>query len=108
MGWFELADQTFDRVRRQYASAAGGVPATRAGQAIGARAFFVQVATYSNQASADRELATLKKQGVDGIRQSDVANSKYYVRIGPIPTYTDAKTLQARMTGGYADAFILP
>lgn len=107
MGWFEGADRAFEQVVREYPQDAGGDPARRAQAAMGARAFYVRAATFTSAAAADREVRELKKQGVSAVRFDDTAG-RSVVRVGPIPTFADARVIQSRVAGRHRDATIEP
>jgi tetratricopeptide (TPR) repeat protein len=103
-GQFEQADKTFAAVQQHHGSA---VPAQRAKEHQGARAFFVQLATYAQPGSADRAIADLKKQGVAAARVAG-PEGRAYLRVGPIASYTQALFMKNRFVDKYPDALIIP
>jgi len=104
LGQFTQADQTFASVGQFHPNT---VPAQRAREHQGARAFYVQLATYANASTADQSAADLKRQGVQTTRISD-AQGRFLLRIGPIASYSQAQYIRGRFTDKYPDAFILP
>ena len=101
---FEQADKTFAAVQQKHPSS---LPAQRAREHVGARAFYVQLATYAQPATADKAVADLKKQGVTATRvQSPQGNA--YLRVGPIASYNQALYTRSRFLSKYPDALIIP
>jgi len=104
LGWFPQADHTFNDVRQQYpGSEAAGRAATR----IGAKAFYVQVGAFNDNANAQKLAQSLAQQGLSAGVAVD-AGGRYAVRVGPAATYADAKMLRNRVAGQYPGAVILP
>jgi tetratricopeptide (TPR) repeat protein len=103
-GNFEEADQAFAKVQQGFPSSE---PAKRAGQHMGARGSQVQVGTYATPANAQNAVATLRADGVIGTQQAD-PNGRTVVRVGPVPTYDQARALKQRLAGKYPDALIVP
>jgi outer membrane protein assembly factor BamD (BamD/ComL family) len=103
-GNFEEADQTFAKVQQGFPNSE---PAKRAGQHQGARGFQVQIGTYATPANAQNAVATLRAEGVIGTQQTD-PNGRTVVRVGPVPTYDQARALKARLAAKYPDALIVP
>jgi TolA-binding protein len=103
-GKFEDADKSFALVQQHHA---GTVPAQRAHDRQGARAFYVQLATFAQPASADRAIADLKKQGVTATRVAS-PEGHALLRVGPIASYTQAAFMKDRFTEKYPDAVIIP
>lgn len=103
-GNFEQADKTFALVQQNHA---GTIPAQRAREHQGARAFYVQLATFAQPATADRAIADLKKQGVAANRIAS-AEGHALLRVGPIATYRQASFMKERFTEKYPDALIVP
>ena len=103
-GNFDEADQTFAKVQQGFQSSE---PAKRAGQHQGARGFQVQVGTYGTPANAQNTVAALRADGVIGTQQTD-PNGRMVVRVGPVPTYDQARALKARLAAKYPDALIIP
>jgi outer membrane protein assembly factor BamD (BamD/ComL family) len=103
-GQFDQADKTFAAVQQKHPSS---LPAQRAREHVGARAFYVQLATYAQPATADKAVADLKKQGVTAARvQSPQGNA--YLRVGPIASYNQALYTRSRFLSKYPDALIIP
>jgi outer membrane protein assembly factor BamD (BamD/ComL family) len=104
MNRFEQADKTFAQVQQRYPNS---LPAQRAREHQGARDFHVQLATFSTSTLADRAAAALRGKGtIPQVARN--ANGQYTVRVGPVRTYAEAKTLRSRFLGEYPDAFIVP
>jgi outer membrane protein assembly factor BamD (BamD/ComL family) len=104
LGRFEQADRNFAAVKQDFP---GSVPAKRAAEHIGARAFYVQVGAYADAANADKIAASLQSQGYRAARAAG-PGSRQEVRVGPAFNYADAKTLLARLQPAYKDAMIEP
>jgi TolA-binding protein len=104
LGQFDQADQTFAAVQKQHP---GTLPAQRAKEHAGARAFYVQLVTFKSAASADRESAALRREGFEPTR---VATAQGYqqLRVGPVNSYAQAMSLKTRFTEKYPDAIIVP
>jgi TolA-binding protein len=104
LGQFDLADQTFAAVQKEHP---GTLPAQRAKEHAGARAFYVQLVTFKSAASADRETAALRREGFEPTR---VATAQGYqqLRVGPVNSYAQAMSLKTRFTDKYPDAIIVP
>jgi cell division septation protein DedD len=103
-GNFAEADKTFAAVQQQFPNTE---PARRAAAHQGARGFHVQVGVFATPANADATLASLRTDGVIGMRLTDPAG-RNVVRIGPAPTYEQAKALKTRLAAKYPDAIIIP
>ncbi|HEX4792816.1 MAG TPA: SPOR domain-containing protein [Humisphaera sp.] len=104
LGSFPQADHTFAEVRQQYpGSEAAGRAATR----IGAKAFYIQVGAFSDNANAQKLAQSLAQQGL-GAGVAVDAGGRYAVRVGPAATYADAKLLRNRVIGQFPQAVILP
>jgi len=104
LGRFDQADRTFASVRQQFSTS---VPAERASQHMGAKAFYVQVGAFADVKNADRIAASLQSQGFHAARALG-PSGQTEVRVGPAYTYAEAKQLQARLLTGYATATIEP
>jgi TolA-binding protein len=104
LGQFTQADETFQSVERLHPNT---VPAQRAREHQGARAFYVQLATFASGNTADNAASELRKQGVTTSRVSD-AQGRFLLRAGPIASYSQAQYLRGRFAEKYPDAFILP
>ena len=103
-GQFDQADKTFAAVQQRHGST---VPAQRAREHQGARAFFVQLATFAQPTTADRAIADLKKQGVPAARVAG-PEGRAYLRVGPMASYAQAQATKNRFTTQYPDAVIIP
>jgi tetratricopeptide (TPR) repeat protein len=103
-GQFEQADKTFASVQQKHP---GSLPAQRAREHVGARAFYVQLATFAQPASADKAVADLKKQGVAATRVQG-PEGHAYLRVGPIASYNQALYTRSRFLNKYPDALIIP
>ena len=103
-GRFLDADRTFAAVQQQFP---GTEPARRAAAHQGARGFHVQVGVFGAPANADGTLTDLRKEGVIGLIVADSAG-RHIVRVGPVPTYEQAKVLKSRLAGKYPDSIIIP
>ncbi|HSZ56335.1 MAG TPA: SPOR domain-containing protein [Tepidisphaeraceae bacterium] len=104
LGRFDQADRTFATVRQNFPTS---VPAQRAAEHIGARAFYVQVGAYADSANADRIVASLQSQGYRASK-SVSPSGRQEVLIGPAYNYADAKALLVRLQSAYQDAMIEP
>jgi tetratricopeptide (TPR) repeat protein len=104
LGRFDQADRTFISVRQQFPTS---VPAGRASQHIGAKGFYVQVGAFTDVANADRIAASLQSQGFHAVRDVGSAGQTE-VRVGPTPSYSEAKQLQSRLASAYPGAAIEP
>jgi len=103
-GNFPDADRTFALVQQQYS---GTEAARRAAAHQGARGFHVQVGVFTSPTNADATIASLRADGIIGTHITD-AQGRHVVRIGPAPTYDQAKALKARLAAKFPDAVILP
>jgi tetratricopeptide (TPR) repeat protein len=104
LGRFIDADHTFSLVRQYFPNT---LPAQRAAQRSGLRAFYVQVASFKDQRNADAFVSDLRKQGYMPQQAIDTLG-RHVVRIGPVSSYPDAKRLQARIEGKYPGTLIVP
>src|SRR5206468_7033856 len=80
MGQFAQADQTFTNVQQLFPTS---TPAQRAREHQGARAFYVQAATFASPQAADGAIADLRRFGVNATRAAD-NEGHAIVRIGPV------------------------
>lgn len=103
LGQFVAADKTFTSVQQQFSTTE---PGRRAQQKIGAKGFYLQLATFRNTSNAERAVAGLRRQGVVAERTS--AQGMQQVRIGPMKTYAEAKSMKTRYAGEYPEAIIVP
>jgi len=103
-GNFPDADRTFATVQKDFP---GSEPAKRAAAHQGVRGFHVQVGVFGATANADGAVTDLRKEGVIALIVADPAG-RHIVRVGPVPTYEQAKALKTRLAGKYPDAVIIP
>lgn len=103
MGLFDQADEAFSRVQRLYP---GSEASIRSASREGMRAFFVEVGSFPNQANAEAAAAELRKEGYAASRTIDIG--RQIVRVGPIPTFAEAKAFQGRLRAQYPGAIISP
>jgi outer membrane protein assembly factor BamD (BamD/ComL family) len=104
-GQFAEADKTFAAVEQRHPSS---LPAQRAREHQGARAYYVQLATYAQPPTADKAVADLKKQGVANAARVDGPEGRAYLRVGPIASYNQAQYTRTRFLNKYPDALIIP
>lgn len=104
LGEFTQADQTFAMVQQLHPNS---IPAQRAKEHTGARAFYVQLATFATPQAADGAIADLKRQGITASRAND-AEGHSLLRLGPIGSYSQAEYFKNRLAGKYPDAVVLP
>jgi TolA-binding protein len=102
--WDE-ADKFFAAVQQQYP---GTAQAQRARDHQGAKAFWVQVATFGSPAAASTAADELKKQGLAAQLFVDTTRNAQVVRVGPLPTYDAATAMRQRVLGKYRDSIIVP
>jgi outer membrane protein assembly factor BamD (BamD/ComL family) len=104
MGEFAQADQTFANVQ---ATHPGTVPAQRAREHQGARAFYVQLATFASAQAAENAIVDLKRQGITATRASN-AEGHSLLRLGPLASYGQAQYFKQQLAAQYPDAIVLP
>ena len=105
LGQFDQADKSFAAVQQRHPTS---VPAQRAREHLGARSFYVQLATFAQPASADKAVADLKKQGVANAARVAGPEGHAYLRVGPIASYNQAQYTRTRFLSKYPDAVIIP
>jgi tetratricopeptide (TPR) repeat protein len=103
-GNFAEADQTFATVEQAFPNTE---PAKRAATHQGARGFQVQIGAYTTPANAQNALNALRADGVIATPQTD-PSGRTVVRVGPVPTYDQARAMKARLATKYPDALIIP
>lgn len=103
LGQFTEADKIFTSVQNQYPNT---VPAQRAREHTGVRAFTVQFATFATPQLADSAIATLRREGILAARQTN--SGKSIVSSGPIVSYQQALTLKAKYISRFPDAVVVP
>jgi tetratricopeptide (TPR) repeat protein len=104
LGRFDQADKTFAQVQSDFPQT---LPAQRAKEHQGQSGFYVQLATFSSPAGADRATAALRREGVLPVRLAD-PQGRQLLRVGPVQTYAQALQLRSRFTATYPDALIVP
>jgi tetratricopeptide (TPR) repeat protein len=105
MSKWDDADKFFAAVQQQYP---GSAPAQRAREHQGYKAFWVQVATFANPATASQHADELKKQGMTAQLFVDTTRNAQVVRVGPLSTYDAAVAMKQRVSKKYRDAIIVP
>ena len=106
MGQWDAADQTFAKVQQAFANSE---QAKRAREHQGARAFYVQVATYATPTLADSAVNDLKKEGLPAQRFVEQSNQTLQlVRVGPFSTYDSAHQTKQRVWAKYQNAMVIP
>jgi tetratricopeptide (TPR) repeat protein len=104
MGNFNEADQILVAVQEKYPDT---IPAQRAKEKYGAKAFSVQLATFANATAADGVINSLRQDGTSAARRSD-PKGHVVVFVGPVSSYQQALSLKARYATKYPDAVIVP
>lgn len=104
LGQFDAADRTFAEVQSRFPASEA---AQRARDRMGRRAFFVQLATYSNAQLADALIAQLTREGQSPRRVVD-ARGHHVVSIGPFGNFDSAKQARQRLAARFPDALIVP
>jgi tetratricopeptide (TPR) repeat protein len=103
LGWFSQADRSFQSVRTQFPS---GEPAVRAAAHEGATCFYLQVGAYKDFPTANLTVSSLRAQSLTA---AVVAGpDEEVVRIGPLPTFAEARAVQIRLASNYPSAVIVP
>jgi tetratricopeptide (TPR) repeat protein len=105
LGQWALADQFFQQVQQQ---APGTDVANNARMHEGARAFVVQVGTFTNPHLAIQAEQGLRASGINAGLSNNPSGGGVSVRTGPLPTYGQAKSLRDRLLGRYPNVLILP
>jgi TolA-binding protein len=104
LGQFAQADQTFANVQAAHPNT---VPAQRAKEHQGARAFYVQLATFANPQGAQTAVAELRKKAITASLASN-AEGNTLLRVGPLPSYGQAQYIKTQLASQYPDAIVLP
>ena len=81
-------------------------PASRAAQHEGATGFYVQVGTFTDFMNANRTVSSLKTQGLTA--EVVALPTEEVVRVGPLPTFADARAMQIRLIAKYPGAEVVP
>lgn len=104
LGRWEQADRTFLQLQRLFPqSSAAQVSRTK----YGARQFWLQLATFSQPALADKAIIQLQKEGFRPSRTAD-AQGRHIVRVGPANSYAEALGLKIRLAATYPGSIINP
>ena len=104
LGRFDEADRSFAQVRQEYPQSE---PAQRATTHQGAKAFYVQIGSFSDARNADTALASLRTQGFTAEKSTE-PGGRQAIRVGPAYNYDQAKALRGRLLGAYPAAIIEP
>ena len=107
LGWFEMADRSFARLP-------AGIPRLRARRprprrAVGQRSFYLPgrrllVAPKTPTA----EVTRIRARRLAATRGNDPTTGRQIVRVGPFPTYVEARAAQAQLARAYPDAIVIP
>jgi TolA-binding protein len=103
-GQFDAADKTFAAVAKEHPDTE---PARRAREHGGARAFYVQFATFASSQSAQKAAADLRAQGVAATTAAG-PEGRAFLRVGPVASYGQAQYYKTRFAEKYPDAVIVP
>ncbi len=103
-GLWDSADRTYARVIEKHP---GSVPAQRAKDRTGARAFYVQIGAFKEVTGAERTMNDVRLLGVAPVKSID-PRGLHVVRAGPFTAYTTAKATRQRLIGKFSDATIVP
>ena len=107
MGRFTDADSTFGLVQSRFPNS---TVAQRSKELEGQRNFYVQLATYTTPAAAERALAALQTgpgMGVSLSKHSD-ASGRTVIDAGPYASYAEAQQAKQHFVDSYPDALIKP
>lgn len=106
LGRWADADKVLAVVEQQ---ASGTALADKAKSLRGCRAFYVQVAKTVNGKDAGSVVAQLRQQGLAADAVQDPSGGAFqYVRVGPLPGYTQAQAVKTRLAYAYPQAVIVP
>jgi tetratricopeptide (TPR) repeat protein len=104
LGDFVAADAMFSQVESLYPDSEA---ARRSVEHAGARAFWLQLATFANTQNADAVAMNLRRTGIVVMRTAD-ARGRPVVSAGPFATFATASAMKSRVAPQYPDAIILP
>ena len=104
LGQFAQADETFNKVERQFP---GTDASEKAAKHRGYQGFSVQLATFQNAKTADAAVENLKRQGASVTKRTDSAG-RTVISVGPTSNYQQAISLKNQFAGVYPDALIVP
>ncbi len=105
LGNWTDADATLRRVQREFP---GTDPAQQAQKRQTHHAFYVQIATFANAASAQKLAQELRSQGFSVTVQDRSQPKLSVVLSGPAQTYAHAQAIRNRLISRFPDALILP
>ena len=103
-GQFDQADQSFNNVVARYGDTGW---AKRASELRGQRAFYIQLALYEKDASADAAANLVTQRGLKPVRLVD-GQGRHILRAGPYASYAQAKQLREKVADAFKDALIIP
>jgi TolA-binding protein len=104
LGQFQQADETFAKIERDFR---GSEPARRSAEHLGARGFYVQLATYADRATADKNAADLKARGITAV-VAPATEGHSLLRAGPVASYNQAKYLKTQLAAQFPDSVVVP
>lgn len=104
LGQFAQADQTFTRIERENPQSEA---ARRAAEHLGARAFYVQLATYADAATATKAANELKGRGITAAA-APATEGHTILRAGPIASYAQAQYLKTQLANQFPNAVVVP
>jgi tetratricopeptide (TPR) repeat protein len=104
LGDFATADATFSQVESLYPDSEA---ARRSVEHAGARAFWLQLATFATAQNADAVAMNLRRSGIVVMRTAD-ARGRPVVSAGPYATFAMASAMKSRVAPQYPEAIILP
>ena len=103
-GRFGQADQTINLLMQSYPQ---HELARKAAETRGVRSFYVQLAAYTNPASADAASKMVRQRDLQPMRLID-AKGRNIVGIGPYGTYAAARQMRPKILDAFPDAVIKP
>lgn len=104
LGQFAQADQTFAKIEHENPQSE---PAKRSAEHLGARAFYVQLATYADAATASKTAAELNRRGI-AAAIAPATEGHTILRAGPIASYAQAQYLKAQLAAQFPNAVVVP
>ena len=103
-GNFAEADRHFAEVQHLFP---GSEQARRSAAHQGAKAFHVQVGTFTTAANAQTTVTDLKARGYSPAKSTD-PQGRQVIAVGPIPTYAQARSVRDKLAPLYPGAVIVP
>ena len=103
-GQFVVADSLMATVMKEFE---GSEWARRAADTRGARAFYVQLAIYKIQASAELAIKALRQRSLTPLLMRD-AQQRLLLRLGPFATYAQARDMRDKVALLFTDAMVIP